>query len=489
MNDRKYFQWSDVEPVCVIRMVLRNLWTVVAAVLIGVMGMNLALTWLYTPQYTSSITYAVLSKSTTASSRTNYTAANEVAVRFSSMLESSIMRDVLCKAMGSDTLPGSISAAVVGETNMLRVSAVAASPKDAFELIRAVDENYSSLGVQIEQNAVLRVISSAQAPSAPSNPVNTRRYLMAAGGVGGIAMIALLVWFSVSADTIQNRSAARHKLDADLLAVIPQEKRWRQKREKLLITSPLVSFFFQEAFFRLRSAVEHGLGDRDEGKSRDGKILMVTSVTESEGKSTVACNLALALAQKHKAVLLIDADLRNPTQIRMLGRGAKGSGSLARLLQSGSVTAETLAAEMSYNKEQNLITLLDESPRRDASELLASDAMAQLLHIVKKTMDYVVIDTPPAGMFADGNLLADQADGAVLVVEQDLVPAGRINDVTDTLSQGHAKLLGCVLNRVRKTPFLRRSSGYGYGYVNGYGYGYGSYGKDKSKSASRREVE
>ena len=76
-----------MEPICVIRMVLRNVWMILAAVLIAVLGVRLAVDWLWTPQYSSTITYAVLSRSASASVRTNYTAANEVAAKFSSMLE------------------------------------------------------------------------------------------------------------------------------------------------------------------------------------------------------------------------------------------------------------------------------------------------------------------------------------------------------------------------------------------------------------------
>lgn len=70
----------------------------------------------------------------------------------------------------------------------------------------------------------------------------------------------------------------------------------------------MVSFYFQESFFRLRTAVEQApVSDH----SKQGRVLLVTSVTEGEGKSTVASNLAMALAKKYRAVMLIDADLRN----------------------------------------------------------------------------------------------------------------------------------------------------------------------------------
>ena len=80
MNERNVFHWADVEPRCVLRMVLRNCWMLVLAALIAGMGAKLVLDWLWTPEYTSTITYAVLSKTASATSWSNYNVANEVAL-------------------------------------------------------------------------------------------------------------------------------------------------------------------------------------------------------------------------------------------------------------------------------------------------------------------------------------------------------------------------------------------------------------------------
>ena len=128
MNERNVFHWADVEPRCVLRMVLRNCWMLVLAALIAGMGAKLVLDWLWTPEYTSTITYAVLSKSASATSWSNYNVANEVAIKYSSMLESNLMKDRINQALGVDVLPGTITATVEGETNLLQVTATSSSP-------------------------------------------------------------------------------------------------------------------------------------------------------------------------------------------------------------------------------------------------------------------------------------------------------------------------------------------------------------------------
>lgn len=86
-------------------------------------------------------------------------------------------------------------------------------------------------------------------------------------------------------------------------------------------------------------------------------------------------------------------------------------------------------------------------------------------------------------MFADGDVLADVADSALLVVCQDVVSACDINDAADAISQGRAAFLGCVLNNMQTGFRLGRTSVYGYGY-GGYGYGYGY---DSEQRGSRNE--
>ncbi len=194
----------------------------------------------------------------------------------------------------------------------------------AFEMVRAVDAHYPELGQHIDQNAVLHVMTNAQAPVAPLESGEYPGHHFAGAVLAGGAMMAALVWFSISRDTVQTQAGARHKLDGEILSVVPHEKRGKgrlSRKDKLLLSSSMVSFYFQESFFRLRTAVEQApVSDH----SKQGRVFAGDQRDGGRGKSTVASNLAMALAKKYRAVMLIDADLRNPTQIRLLGRKAMG---------------------------------------------------------------------------------------------------------------------------------------------------------------------
>lgn len=125
-------------------------------------------------------------------------------------------------------------------------------------------------------------------------------------------MIAVLLLLAVSQETVQTVPGAHDQLDTKLLATLRHERKrgalLRNKKSALLISDPTCSFYYTETVHQLRAQVERA-------HEKDGRqVFLITSCAENEGKSTVAANLALSLAQKHQRVLLLDSDLRKPAQ-------------------------------------------------------------------------------------------------------------------------------------------------------------------------------
>ena len=205
-----------------------------------------------------------------------------------------------------------------------------------------------------------------------------------------------------------------------------------------------------------------------------GKVLMVTSLLENEGKSTVAVNLALAMERKHKRVLLIDCDLRKPACHAVLEQKLFGSG-LKDVLQGKAPLSESV---LRY-KKTNLHLLLSGPGDRKTGDLLTSERMTALLEWARKNFDFVVLDLPPMNAASDAEGMAGLADACLLVVRQNMAVAPVLNKAIGSLEGQKATLLGCVLNNVYATR-LSDGSGYGYGYSGYDKYGqYGSYGSRK----------
>ena len=264
---------------------------------------------------------------------------------------------------------------------------------------------------------------------------------------------------------------AKSKLDCSCLGEVPHERKYRnvsaflhKKQLDILVTNPLTSFRFVETFRKLASRVEYHM----HGK----KVVMVTSLLEDEGKSTVAVNLAMAMALKHEKVLLIDCDLRKPACSTLVDKTVEHG--LCQVLE-GKVPLDMALLQ---DRKSGLYMLLEAKGTKESDEYVSSRNMQQLLEWARAHFDFVVLDLPPMGPVSDAEIMMDQADGSVLVVRQNMASAPALNKAVAGLEGKRAKLLGCVLNSVVSSGLV---SGDGYGYGYGYGYGknkyshYGSY--------------
>jgi len=193
------------------------------------------------------------------------------------------------------------------------------------------------------------------------------------------------------------------------------------------------------------------------------KTIMVTSASPHEGKSFVAANIAVSIAQSiDEYVLLMDCDLRSPTIHTLFGYGSKDQG-LSDYL-TNKVPLSSVLKKTSVNK---LTILTAGQIPSNPSELLSSDQMRRLLHEVKLRYNdrYVIIDTPPPYMTSETNAIARFIDGIILVIRHGKTRTKEVADILDIY--GREKVLGVVTN------FSKKTIGYGYGYNKiGYGYGY-----------------
>jgi len=177
------------------------------------------------------------------------------------------------------------------------------------------------------------------------------------------------------------------------------------------------------------------------------RTILVTSTLQGEGKSTVAANLAITIAQSVKEhVLLIDCDLREPTLQRIFG--VKPVRGLADYLRR-KVPLEDLLLRTEVGK----LSFLPAGPRAaDASELLASDKMRSLMAEVRARYDdrYIILDSTPLLPTTDPSILAQQVDAILLVVRAGMANRELVSRVVDTL--GREKIMGVVFNAIEPTP-------------------------------------
>lgn len=250
------------------------------------------------------------------------------------------------------------------------------------------------------------------------------------------------------------------------------------KQERKNILSAKSGFYLQEAYKALRTNVNFALADQEECK-----VLMVTSAMQAEGKSITALNLAIALGQTDKRVLLVDCDLRRPKMARLLNINA------AVGLSSLLVDISMLNTAVVPSKEHGIDLILAGAIPPNPAELLASAKMQKLLSVMREKYDYVILDSPPVDLVVDAVAMSSMCDGVLFVVRAGQSERGAVIHGMEQLKYAGANVIGFVFNGVtsetasgygkyRYRKYARyghyskyRRYGYRYGY-SGYGYGY-----------------
>lgn len=487
-KQQKSIHWSHISPLCLVRTLLSNLWVIIATGLICSMAVSLALTWFHPPEYTANMTYSVNSRSTSSITAGNLTSTREVAAMLTELLETDLIVDGIRKFDPRlEDFDGVITAKQVGDSNFIIVSATASTPEDAFLALDALVEVFPTVTDYISTRNVLHVMRNPSVSSSPSNQLNTSQLARTAAIFGAVIMVLILCYLSIRLETIQTRTGARHLLDAPIIASICHEQKnrtlktfLRRSSKEVHVFSPTTSFAYTEQISTVCSQLEH------EAAARDRKVFMITGVGESEGKSTVAGNVAAALALKGHKVALVDCDLRKPAQNHFFQDQYNSPLPLNKFLAKP-YSRDNLLQCMVPHEQLGLYMLFPINADGRSSELLSGETMSTLIQQLR-VFDYVIIDTPPMGMFPDAEILADQVDASMLVVRQDYTAACDVNDAIDTLRQYKAAFLGCILNDMLLS--VHRKYGYGggrYGYGGKYSYGGNKSGKRKSGSRDTKE--
>jgi succinoglycan biosynthesis transport protein ExoP len=347
---------------------------------------------------------------------------------------------------GADALAEHVTASAPLDTVIIQVVATDTDPRRAAEISNSVSGVFAQLVSTLEprsRDGASSVRASIIQRAQPATSAKTPRTKLNVG-VGAIAGL-LLAWACAAAvrqlDTRLKRVGDFEAFgDWPVLGVLPVVNTPRgtgvasADGESGRRTAWDLS---AEAYRQLRTNL------RFVDAAQPARKLLVTSSLPGEGKTTVASNLAIALAEAGSSVVLVDADLRRPAAARYLGlRGTPGlSGVLAE-------TDELDVSLQSYPGAANLSVLPAGYPVPNASELLASDRLAATLDVLAQRFEFVVVDSPPLLPVADAAILTSRTDGTLLVGRAGLIRRPQFRTALQQLETAHARILGVVVNSV-----------------------------------------
>ena len=378
-----------------------------------------------------------------------------------------------------------ISAEAVNETEMFRVTVSNSNPQRAAAIANAIAYVLPEQISNVIDGSSTKIVEYAEVPASPSSPSYPRNTLL--GFAAGFMMCAGIISLKEIFDTIiHSEEDIAQICTYPVLSLVPDMQRggkltssyasyaanaYKKKKKKSAKTKALeakqnealiggnISFAASEAYKRLRTKLQFSFAEES-----GCRVIGLSSALSGEGKSLTAVNLAYALAQLNKRVILLDCDMRRPTLAEKMSLSKKPG--LSEYL-TGQYEFKDVCQRFERENDEttfHVISAGDNPP--NPMEMLSSLRMERLLSNLRGAYDYVLLDLPPVAEVSDALAIASRVDGMLLVVRQNYGDRIMLGDALRQFSFINARILGIVFNGTNE---------YGGDYY-GYGYGYGGYG-------------
>ncbi|MBO4877204.1 MAG: polysaccharide biosynthesis tyrosine autokinase [Ruminococcus sp.] len=364
------------------------------------------------------------------------------------------------------SLRSCISISAVTDTSAVKL---VATTKNA-ALAAAVCNNLTKVAPQYVEDAVgvgsINTIDTAKvynSPVAPNVPKNTLMGMAAA-----FMLITMLIFIIDFFDnTVKDPDTLSNQYKKAIIGEIQHMDEGKKKNGKsaadnhIKLTDKDVSFNIVESYKSIRTNVTFSLS------TLERKIFAVSSSSPDEGKSTIASNIAIALAQGGNKVLLIDADMRKSVIHKIFELTNKKG-------LSSAVSKMNDLHECIHKDVMDSLDVMTAGPiPPNPSELLASENMSVILDELDKEYDIIVIDTPPINIVTDAMELAKIISGLFLVVRYRRTTFEDVDAVIKKVEFAQINLLGFILNDIKaKNSVYSKYGKNKYYYKKGYGYGY-----------------
>lgn len=424
----------------------RKYWRSILTVLSVCVGAALVFTFLQTPKYssTSSALIAVDTAATPGELSSGALYAERQVSSFVALADSALVLDPVIDELGLNVTPQAlrsrVSVSAPAGTSIVDVTVTDTNAGRAAEIANAITASLKNVtsdvvptGPDGDEIVTVTVVEPAAASSRPVSPrpvVNIALGLIAGVVIGlGQALVR-----RVLDSRIRTRDDLEEVTDAPVLASVVHHKGSDRPKDGAAPTRG-TAWASDESYRKLRTAVGFvALG----GERRSS--IVVTSSVQGEGKTETSMNLAKVLAEAGARVLLVDADLRRPQVGARLG------------LDDELGLSDVLTGRADLNdvllSVDDLSVLPAGTVPPNPSELLGSEALAELLALVEAHFEYVILDAPPLLPVTDAAVLSHQAGGAVVVARAGVARQNQLTEALSILEAADASVYGVVLNDV-----------------------------------------
>ena len=446
----------------------------------------LVCTFVLTPRYQASVNLIVNSRQDGNASITsdNINSARNLIDTYAVIIKSNIVLNDVIEQLGLDMTYRQLLACVsvdgVGSTQIMSITVTNEDPALAGKIVQAIAETAPDVIVDKVEAGSCKVVSDVEITSNPVFP-QTKKYVLTAA-LGGIVAACSMTTSSIARTSRKSWSFLYSALSRRCNTMWNPFNRntisnsSASKRSLQLITQKGMPFAYVEAYKALRTNLNFLSG------SGDVHAFVVTSTVPEEAKSNVSVNLALALTESGKKVVLVDCDLRKPVLHRYLKAGHNLKG-VSNVLSRQVALSDAL---VELKDIPNLTFLPAGTTPPNPSELLSQPQMQEMVNTLRGSYDFVILDAPPISMVTDAAVIGRIVDGALFVVRSKYASTDAVKTALEKLQDAGVKVLGAVLTRYDAKKSLKRSDyGYGYYYYNS-NYSYGPPPDGISESAAKK---
>jgi succinoglycan biosynthesis transport protein ExoP len=301
------------------------------------------------------------------------------------------------------------------------------------------------------QTSSAEIVSPAVLPTSPVEPRLGRQmaFALAISLILGTALAFVVDYLD---DSIRSKEEAAKAFSAPILGMVPRAQNWTDRSEAMLASLRDPASTIAETYRSIRTNLQFSLLDSDR------RVLIVSSASKGEGKSSTVSNLAVVLAQSGKSVIVVDADLRRP-RIHRFFHLSNAQGLTTAILAERPL-ADLLQRPRLAGSPPNLLVLTSGPVPPNPADLLGSQRMSDIIESLAKLADFVLVDTPPIIALSDAAVLAPKADGVILVARATKSSRRTARYTKERVDAAGGKLIGVVLNEV--TPAFGEAGYYYY---------------------------
>ena len=428
------------------------------------------------PEYKSSVTILLVADENRVDkelTQTDLSINSSLISTYSSIAKSTNVIQKTIENLGlnisASKLQKSIEATQIEKTQFLKITVKNENPEVAKNIANELAKVFTEQIKEIYNLENISIVDEAEVESQPCN-INHIKDIIIFTFAGMIVSAILVMVIYIFDDTIKDEKDIERNIKLKNIGTLPVDK---ENNELIIENNP--KSHIVECIKTLRTNILY---------TTNKKSILITSSRQKEGKSWVSNNLAVALAQADKKVILVDTDLRKENNRNEIFNVEKGEGLSDFIKEISDDKLENLEKSKKYIKESqipNLHILQNGTLPPNPAELITSENMKRLLNLLKSMYDIVLLDGTPCMVVSDSIALSSMVDSTILVTESKKT---KINDLKKTkklIEEVNGKILGVITNKSE----IQKGKYYG----KRYGYYYGSELKESEKTEKIEEKQ